>query len=187
MGEPSRLLIREWTDAEKGVWLDKQQLENLDPLDKALADTLKIAYQSAKGNKHLVPILFPPDTVEAMKKLTDEEIRRNATVDDTNPFVFASINQSDNHVSGWHAVSSVCDNVTLTNKSIVTATKNRHRVSTMFALMDVPENDGQFIYKHLGHSEETSKNIYQTPLALKELTVVGSRLQTIDECRRLHF
>lgn len=35
--------------------------------------------------------------------------------------------------------------------------------------------------KHLGHSEETNKNIYQTPLALKELTVVGSRLQTIDE------
>lgn len=89
-------------------------------------------------------------------------------------------------MSGWHAVSSVCDNVTLTNKSIVTATKNRHRVSTMFALMDVPENDRQFIYKHLGHSEETNKNIYQTPLALKELTVVGSRLQTIDEGRRLH-
>ncbi|KAJ8018530.1 hypothetical protein HOLleu_43432 [Holothuria leucospilota] len=47
--------------------------------------------------------------------------------------------------------------------------------------MDVPESERQYIYKHMGHSEETNQHIYQAPLAVKELTVVGKCLQTIDE------
>lgn len=49
-GEPSRLLSREWEDAEKGVWLNTKQVDALDdPIDKALTETIKIAYQSGKG------------------------------------------------------------------------------------------------------------------------------------------
>ncbi|XP_033101539.1 uncharacterized protein LOC117104801 [Anneissia japonica] len=180
-GEPSRLLIREWKDAESGIWLNQAQLKTLDPLDKALADRYKITYQSGKGNKHIVPVLFPNDTIEAVKKISSKEARSVIPGIENNLFLFPSTNGSQNHVSGWHAVSSVCDKVKLMNKSTITATKNRHRVSTMCAMMDIPEADRQFIYKHLGHSEETNRNVYQTPLALKEITVVARRLEEIDE------
>lgn len=146
-----------------------------------MAGNFKVAYQSGKGNKHLVPVLFPKDTIEPVRKLCDEDIRSAAAIASTNIFLFPTTNGSENHVSGWHAVSNVCEKVDLTNKETLTATKNRHRLSKLFALMDVPESERQYIYKHMGHSEETNQHIYQAPLAVKELTVVGKCLQTIDE------
>lgn len=125
-----------------------------------------------KGNKHLVPVLFPRDVINPIRKLCNKEAYSVVSIAEKNIFLFPSTNGSDNHISGWHAVNNVCDKVELVNKSIITAIKNY----TMFALMDVPEQDRQFIYKLLGHSEETNCNIYQTPLALKELTIVGKRL-----------
>ncbi len=50
----------------------------------------------------------------------------------------------------------------------------------LFALMDIPPEDRPFIFKHLGHSEEINTGVYQAPLALKEITVVGRRLQHLD-------
>ena len=47
--------------------------------------------------------------------------------------------------------------------------------------MDIPENERNYIYKHLGHSENINKNIYQSPLGIKEITVVGRKLQEIDD------
>ena len=47
--------------------------------------------------------------------------------------------------------------------------------------MDIPENERTYIYKHLGHSENINKNIYQSPLGIKEITVVGRKLQEIDD------
>ncbi|KAJ8018163.1 hypothetical protein HOLleu_43996 [Holothuria leucospilota] len=180
-GEPSRLLVSEWKDAENNVWIDKQQLEALDDIDKALAGNFKVAYQSGKGSKHLVPVLFPKDTIEPVRKLCDEDIRSAAAIASTNIFLFPTTNGSENHVSGWHAVSNVCEKVDLTNKETLTATKNCHRLSTLFAIIDVPESERQYTYKHMGHSEETNQHIYQAPLAVKELTVVGKCLQTINE------
>ncbi|XP_033114799.1 uncharacterized protein LOC117115204 isoform X2 [Anneissia japonica] len=178
-GEPSRLLISHWTDAERGVWLDQQQVDRLDPLDKALAKELKVGYQTGKG-KHLVPVLFPKDAHMPLRKLIDPDIRSTAGVLEDNKYLFPSTNGSISHVSGWHSVQNVCDRLDLQNKEMITATKNRHRVSVLFALMDVPETERSYIYKHLGHTADTNVHIYQAPLAVKEITVVGKRLQTMD-------
>lgn len=151
----------------------------LDAIDSALNKSLKIKYQSGKGNTHLVHVLFPSDTLAPIRFLCDKEIR--STVAEDNVFWFPSVNNPHIHVSGWHAVNNVSSNLVLTNRETITATKNRHRESTMFAMMDVPEGDRKFIYKHLGHSEHTNINVYQTPLASKELTVVGKRLREIYE------
>ena len=56
-GEPARLLLREWTEAANGAWLDDQRSEEL------TETTMKITYQSGKGSNHLVPVLIPEDTV----------------------------------------------------------------------------------------------------------------------------
>lgn len=42
-GEPSRLFIKCWQDAKSGAWLDKQQLDNLDPIDKAIAQDIRVS------------------------------------------------------------------------------------------------------------------------------------------------
>lgn len=75
----------------------------------------------------------------------------------------------------------MCDKVSLIDRHLLTATKNRHRVSTEFAMMDVPPSEREFVYRHLGHSENTNIHVYQAPLAVRELTAVGRRLQELDK------
>jgi len=60
-----------------------------------------MVYLSGKGNRHMVSLLVPNDTVSAMIKLSDPIIRAEAGVDDSNMFVFASTQNSMSHCSGY--------------------------------------------------------------------------------------
>ena len=108
------------------------------PLFDSLAD---IAITLLIGNNHLVPVLIPPDTMPALQKLVDAGVRKDAGISPDNKFLFASTRQSDGHTSGWHAVHSVIDKLTLIKSQKLKATSNRHRVSTLFAALDLPEKD----------------------------------------------
>ncbi|XP_071854927.1 uncharacterized protein [Apostichopus japonicus] len=106
--------------------------------------------------------------------------RSMAGIAKQNPYLFASTQNSDYHVSGWHAVHRVCDKLEFTRGNLLTATKNRHRLSTMYASMEVPEAGRRFFYSHMGHSKEMNQDIYQAPLALMEVIKVGRSLNEID-------
>ena len=72
VGEPSRLTLSEWDDAKNEVWIDPQMVESVeDPLDKCLLHTFKLAYQSGKGSRKLVPVLIPKDTVQPIEALVE--------------------------------------------------------------------------------------------------------------------
>ena len=43
-GEPAWLGLEEWKDVEDNVWLDKNKVEQLDPLENALVSELKTTY-----------------------------------------------------------------------------------------------------------------------------------------------
>ena len=73
--------MSDWKDADDNAWIDKQQrLKELDPLDHHLVETMKISYMTGKGNHDLVPVLFPNDTVAAVRKLAKMEFRAKAGV-----------------------------------------------------------------------------------------------------------
>ncbi|KAK6476632.1 hypothetical protein HHUSO_G23081 [Huso huso] len=130
-GEPSRMLLTEWKDAESGVWIDENAAENIsNPVEKALLGKYKIAFQAGKGSKHLVPVLIPNDCLEALRKLSNSDIRKEAGVNPLNQFLFPYTRKSEDHVSGWHAVNEICKAAKISNK--ITATKMRHRASTIY-------------------------------------------------------
>jgi hypothetical protein len=151
-------------------------------VERELFEQMKITFQSGKGNNHLVPVLIPTDTVEALRLLTNVEIRESAGVSCANEYVFPSTKCSDQHISGWHAISRVCSWAKVEHPERLTATKMRHRISTLYAALDVSESDRQLFYKHMGHSSSINANIYQTPLAEAEVLKVGSQLQKMDGC-----
>ena len=136
-GEPDRVLLDEWKEAESDSWIDQQRLKTLHPSDVMLVKHLKITYMPGKGNKHLVPILFPPYTVPALKELADPEVRKGAGILESNQFLFASTQGSEIHVPGWHLLKDVCKNVTLQNPDIIEATSQRHQVNTLLAALDL--------------------------------------------------
>ena len=186
-GEPARLLIEEWRDAENNTWIDNQRSAILDPIEKSLLQSLKICYQGGKGNNHLVPIIIPIDSAKAMSKLCDPGVRFGSGVHVANRYVFPSTQNSERHVSGWHTVENIVKDLDLSNKSLLTATQNRHRVSTIYASLELPEKERDIFYRHMGHSKEINENIYQVPLALQEITKVGRTLKAIDEGKLVHI
>ena len=145
----------------------------------AQISNLKVGYQTGKGNRHLVPVLSPADCIKGLRKIANNKGRDRCGIEETNHYLFPSLNSAD-HVSGWHAVKRVCQKLQLENEKSITATRNRHRVSTAFALMDVPPAERDYIYKRMGHWEDVNVNVYQAPLAIKAITVVGRRLQKLD-------
>ena len=180
-GEQSRLLLGEWKDAEDGSWIDPKQIERItDPLDKALVGQFKVTYMAGKGNNHLVPVLIPADTKDAISKLAEEDLRKAAGINSTNPYLFPLTQNSVTHVVGSQCVKNVCCAAGLGDHELLTATAMSHRVSTLYALLDIPEQERQLFYKHMGHSVEINSSIYQSPLALMEVTKVGKQLQAMD-------
>ena len=179
-GEPSRIMIDEWKDAMKDNWIDKQRLKKLDEVDQLLIKSLKVTYLTGKGNNHLVPPLIPADTTAALAMLANEEIRKVSGIRADNEYLFASIRVSEDHVSGWHSLHNVCDVLPLKEPGKIKSTTNRHRVSTLFAALDLSKTDRQYFYKHMGHSESINKDIYQAPLAMMAITKVGKYLLDID-------
>ncbi|XP_065677435.1 uncharacterized protein LOC136071762 [Hydra vulgaris] len=94
--------------------------------------------------------------------------------------IYMTGKESENHVSGWHVVNKICSKLVLKSPKDIIATKNRHRISTLFASLDVEEKDKELFYSHMGHSEKMNQDFYQAPLALLELTRVGKQLMKID-------
>jgi len=80
------------------------------------------------------------------------------------------------NVGGWHAINRICVAAKVDNPERLTATKMRHRVSTLYAATEVPANDRNIFYKHMGHSADINDNIYQAPLAEAAITKVGIHL-----------
>lgn len=180
-GEPARLLLSEWRDGQNGVWLDSKRMEKLSDVDEKLFAEVKLTYQAGKGDKHLVPVLIPRDVIAAMEQLSDPEVREQSDVLNSNIFMFPTTHKSTVHVNGWHSVNRTCRAAAIQDPSRLTATKQRHRVSTLYAGLDVNANDREAFYQHMGHSKEMNANVYQAPLAEKEIRLVGSHLLNMDK------
>jgi len=74
----------------------------------------------------------------------------------------------------------VCKDAQVAKPEMLTATKMRHRVSTLYAAIDIPVQQRQFFYKHMGHTEAINGNIYQAPLAEASILKVGVHLKNMD-------
>ncbi|XP_057294029.1 uncharacterized protein LOC130657627 isoform X3 [Hydractinia symbiolongicarpus] len=178
-GEPSRLTVTQWIEAEKDEWLDKQRIQDI-AKETNLSSGTKITFQSGKGVNHLVPVFIPKDTVAAMKLLANEQVRKDAGVLEENSYIFPSTQGSDNHCSGWHSLDNVCAKLPIANRERISGTSNRHRLSTLIAGLGLSESDMSLAYDHFGHSERINKTIYQAPAAHRQLLSTGKHLSVLD-------
>ena len=133
------------------------------------------------GVNHLVPVFIPKDTVEAMKLLANDSVRKEAGVNPTNSYVFASGQNSEKHFPGWHSLANVCAKLPIKDKSRLTGTSNRHRLSTVLAGFNLTNLERELVFKHFGHSKEINENIYQAPAAHLQLETTGAYLSRVDQ------
>ena len=177
-GEPVRLQLYQWEEAVSGEWVDKEDMP-----DEFNMSTMLITFQTGKGSDHLVPVMFPPECIKAMRYLTSKEVRRDAGVHENNPYIFASTQNSQSHASGWHCINYILKRLCL--KGAINATRNRHRVASILAKLQLSENEKHLIFKHFGHSERINETVYQTPAGSMQLNSTGQRLLQISSSHTL--
>ena len=173
-GEPVRLQLHQWKEALKGEWVDK-----VDAPDEFDNDNMLVTYQTGKGADHLVPVMFPPESLKAAKYLTDPEVRRLAGVLAGNHYIFASTQKSDGRASGWHCVNDILKRLSL--KGAINATKNRHRVASILAKLQLSEKEKELVLKHFGHSERINENV--SAAGSLQLQTTGQRLLQIRDTK----
>ena len=180
-GEPARLHITDWQDAKRGVWVNQDNVKKMRLEERKLFSSMKIIYQTGKGNNHLVPVLVPVDAVKALDVLCDPAVRSSVGILEGNEYLFPGAKLSADHCSGWHSIKHICQLSGVKDDSTITATKLRHYSSTRYAALDIPEADRPYFFKHMGHSQMVNETIYQAPPAEAEVTVVGKVLQDFDK------
>lgn len=183
-GDPCRLDLLEWKDAEEGNWIEARDSSNVkDPLENHLLATTKIAYQTGKGPNRLVSVLIPEDCIAPLKLLADPMLRTTCGVHCANKYVFPFTQGSLDHLSGWQCLGTVAKEAQVECPNKITATETRYLTSTMYAMLDVSPLERQRFFEHMGHSEEINKQINKTPLALSTVKTVGKHLFRFDKGR----
>lgn len=171
--EPSRMLMSEYLDALAGKWIPKNLVEAVeDEAEKYLYGRYKLVYLHGKGKKY-VPVLVPIDLMRPIEILLEN--REGFGITEDNMFLFGT-KSSNAHCSGWHAVNQICTAAGVQ----VNATRNRHRLSSVYASLDMSDADRRIFMDHLGHKEEINKENYQCPPGMKEIRVMGKFLETAD-------
>lgn len=179
-GEPARLNVRQYLDAKSGRWVNSKKVKPLEAWEKELFNSMMITFQAGKGT-FLVSDLIPQDCVKGLDILTDSDIRKRSGVPEANDYIFANTQGSGFHVLGWSAINRMCIEAKVKQPELLTATKQRHRVSTLYSALDVPESERQYFYKHMGHCKAVNLGTYQYPLPIMAMTKVGRHLQAIDK------
>lgn len=176
--EGTQMLLNEWEDAKKGVWIDKNEIKEIhDPGEKFIANHFLLAYVRGKGRVY-VPTLVPNDCIKAIDILVDK--RGEHGIHEDNLFVFAS-KLSELNCSGYHALREVLEKKPRLAEIKFNATINRHRVSTIYASLDLSPADARIFFQHVSHSEDISRENYRCPPGLKETLVMAPLLNYISE------
>ena len=168
-GEPVRLKIKQWNQALDGYWTDKFE-ENDQP-------EMLVTFQTGKGVNNLVSVMFPPETYGAMKYLCNENIRKDVGIPQSNTFIFANTQKSSSHTNGWHCINEILKRLSL--QGAINATRNRHRVASLLASLQLSDKEKDLIFKHFGHSAAVNENIYQSANGTSQIRSTGKKLVTL--------
>lgn len=115
-----------------------------------------------------------------MNIIADATIRHNVGVLEKNPYLFPNTELSEFHCVGWDTINGLCTEAGITNASLLTASKQRHRVSTKYAEMELSNKERELFFSHMGHTKAVNEGTYQYPLAIQELASVGKHLAAFD-------
>ena len=70
--------------------------------------------------------------------------------------------------------------VRISKKGSLNATKNRHRVASLLANLQLTEKEKDLIFKHFGHSKDVNEEIYQASAGTRQINSTGQMLLEVS-------
>lgn len=139
-----------------------------------------VEIKGKRGRK--VPILLTKDVKKAIDVLVEK--RSEVGVNPDNPYLFAATgNGSLGHLRPWECMKKVATNedLQLEKPEAVTSTRLRKYVATVSQILDLQENELDWLARHLGHDIQVHREYYRLHESTIELAKVGKILTTVDE------
>ena len=177
--EPLNILVTDWERCLNDEWKRTEDIAAIDdPLEKLLADRLKVLYVKGKKRRR-VPVLFTTEMQQSIILLNAK--RDEVGVDPSNKYLFPRpTRNSRNAMRGWDVVHEVSNSANLAKPDLVTSTKVRKHMATILQLLDINSAELTWITDHLGHSIDVHKNWYRQEESTIEVTKVAKILVAKD-------
>ena len=112
----------------------------------------KLIYQGGNGNWKLAPVIIVKDIVKALDVLSNRSVRIKCGIHPKNEFLFPSTQGILDHVLGYHCTRTVTIQAGVSKN--LAATKMRHRASTLFAEMEMPNDQREFFSVKWGTAQK---------------------------------
>ena len=170
-GEGSKIMIKTYQERQKSQ-PNQDIVNHLTPLEQELAKKMDLVEVVGK-RKRRVPVLLAPYMKNAINMIL--QIRELVGVSPENPFVFAKPG-SKGHVKGWDAIRFACDQESLQKPELITSTKLRKYLATVTQVMNLDDNQLEWVANHLGHSLQVHRAFCRLPSEVLQVCKVSQLL-----------
>lgn len=145
-----------------------------------LADSTWLQSGDKRGRK--LPILLTKEAKYGIDVLVEK--RAEVGIHRDNPYVFATAGGGGlGHLRPWECLRKVAKNeeLALLKPEAVTSTKLRKYVATVSQILDLQENELDWLTRHLGHDIQVHRQYYRLHDSTIELAKVSKILTTVDQ------
>ena len=128
-----------------------------------------------------VPIILTPDVIAGIETLI--KTRQQIGIAPNNKYIFATpTRNSTNHLRGNDCMSSVVKRVgNLQCPDAIQSVKLRKYVATVSQILNLQENELEWLARHLGHDIRVHREYYRLQESTLELAKVSKLLMAVDE------
>ncbi|KAF0303913.1 hypothetical protein FJT64_024170 [Amphibalanus amphitrite] len=174
-GESARLLLETYVNRRRGA-ANKDIASTLSPLERKLAEKMDLVEVLGK-RKRRVPIILAPFMRNAMDLIVRMRPRMSLR---GNPYIFAKA-KSKSYVPGWAAIKSACGTCDPKKPELITSTKIRKYLATVTQVLQLDEQQLEWVANHLGHSLDVHRQFYRLPSEILQLTKVSQLLLAAEQ------
>lgn len=184
-GETSKMTIEQYS--ARPLWSEQTTEESKNAMtefEKQLARHFCLVEIYGKRGKK-VPVLLTPDTKHAVDLLI--KTRTLAGIPKENPYIFARSGSSLEYMRGHDCLRKCLSNVTLQSPENINGTKLRKYVATVTQLINLTENETDWLARHLGHDVRVHRDFYRLHESAVELTKISRLLMAVDNGEASRF
>lgn len=153
-------------------------MDSLTPLERNLARKLQLVEIRGKCGRK-VPVLITEECKTALNIIVDN--RLEIGILDSNPYIFAHTGKESSHIRAVDVIAKVANQCGATKPELIRSTKLRKYTATICQILNLQENELEWLANHLGHSIRVHREFYSFKDNTVELAKVSKILVAMDE------
>ena len=153
-------------------------IRSLSPLERSLCEKFDLVI--IPGKRSPVPVIIPPCILSAIELLLS--CRESLNI--SSKYIFANPDSKKVELlplRSWDLITKHSLDANLQNPDVMTSTNFRKYTATVAQIVNLNENELEWLCKHMGHNMAVHKEFYRFPSAALEIAKVSKILIAAEE------